>query len=52
MTEEATTRENYLEQKAGILDQSRDSETSIHDNSPNPDIQAIRRPHRDRRVLC
>ena len=31
--------------QAGILNQSRDAGTSIHDNSPNPDIQAIRRPH-------
>jgi len=37
--------------KAGILNQSRDAGTSMHDNSLNPDIQAIRRPPKDRRIL-
>jgi len=47
LTEQNTQKTiKLLDRKVGILNHSRDAGTSIHDNSPNPDIQAIRRPHR------
>jgi len=50
-TETQSTNKLLRLVEAGILNQSRDAGTSMHDNSLNPDIQAIRRPPKDRRIL-